>query len=226
MANIEELLSKLSNGAETTIDLYDEDNNAHRLIAAFIPGITPKFQLAFTANALEGIAPVVGINCQLTVKGPEGNMSIIAELVHIDNERRLSFIAREPISPEALREYFRVSVQMPIEIGYTPGPKEVKTKSWELVGSTVDISASGALALFSDKPQSTKNINIELFPPDTDKSILCTGHIVRTYRLRKKRYQIAIHFENVDQIVRDQLISCCLQEQRRQLRDNVRLKDT
>lgn len=224
MAKIEEIIEQLQDGAEALVDLPMQNNEEKRLNAIFSKAESPSFELFFPPKAWNIDDLLLGMNCQLTVKHKGATVNIIAELDTVINDRRLAFIAREPIKPEALREYFRVSINTPIELGYLPGPKEVKLKKWNMIGTTVDLSACGVLGLFAEKPASSKRIHINITEPANQKSISCFGHVVRTYRMRKNRYQVALHFDNVSQDVRDQLISFCLQEQRRQLRENIEVE--
>ncbi|PID72064.1 MAG: hypothetical protein CSA31_00180 [Desulfobulbus propionicus] len=221
MGKIEELVEKLRDGSEAVLDLTDKNGNTHRLNALYAQGDTPRFELFFPPNAWKSSDLALGVNCQVMVRHKGVGVNLVAELDQILNKRRLQFIAREPIKPEALREYFRVLINTTVEIGYIPGPKEVKTKKWQMVGTTVDLSASGVLGLFAEKPPSNNRLQIRIIDPSTLTPIACIGHVVRTYRMRKKRYQVALHFDNVEQSLRDKLIACCLAEQRKQLRENV-----
>ncbi len=224
MAKIEEIIEQLQDGSETLVDLPNKKNEEHRLNAIFSKAESPYFELFFPPKAWNSDELLLGMNCQLTVKHKGASVNIIAELDTIINDRRLGFIAREPIKPEVLREYFRVSINTPIEIGYIPGPKEVKLKKWSMIGTTVDLSGCGVLGLFAEKPEANNRIHITMTDQASQTSISCFGHVVRTYRMRKNRYQVALHFENISNDVRDRLISCCLQEQRRQLRENIEVE--
>lgn len=226
VAKIEEIIEKLQDGAEAVIDLPSSNNEDQRLNALFNHDEGPCFQLFFAPNAWKTEDLLLGLNCQLTVKHKGATVNLIAELDQVIDSRRLRFIAREPIKPEALREYFRVSINTPIEIGYIPGPKEVRLQKWHLAGTTVDLSGCGVLGLFPEKPMGNGNrIQIRITNPFSDQSIVCMGQVIRTYRMRKKRYQVALHFTDISQEVRDQVISCCLHEQRRQLRENIEVRE-
>lgn len=224
MSKIEKIIDNLNDGAHVVIDLPIGDQDTHRLNAAFQKDEGLEFELFFPPDSWNIEELQLGLNCQLTVKHKGGDVNLIAELDKVVSDRRLSFIAREPIKPEALREFFRVTTNVPIEIGYAPGPKEVKTKAWKMVGTTVDLSGSGVLGLFAGKPPSENRINISIEDPASETKILCTGDVVRTYRMRKKRFQVAMHFNAVDQVTRDRLIAFCLQEQRKQLREKIQVE--
>ncbi|WP_028579329.1 PilZ domain-containing protein [Desulfogranum japonicum] len=225
MANIKEIIEKLESGSAATITLQEQNGDLARLTCAFRSGESPSFDLLFPPNSLKIPNLIMGINCQLVVKHRGNDVNIIAELDKVVNERCLRLIGREPIRPEALREYFRVGINTSIEIGYTPEAREVRTNAWQMLGTTIDLSASGVLALFAEKPPSKKRLYIRITDPESNKIIHSHGHVVRSYRMRKNRYQVAIHFEKVAQKTRDALIALCFQEQRKQLRENIQTAD-
>jgi hypothetical protein len=49
--------------------------------------------------------------------------------------------------------------------------------------------------------------------------------VTRTGRLRGGRWHIALHFDDITQKNKDAIITNCLWEQRRQLRENVQISD-
>ncbi|WP_161630011.1 PilZ domain-containing protein [Desulfogranum mediterraneum] len=221
MSKIEDIIHKLQDGAESVIDLPDKHNEEHRYNAAFVGLEPPHFQLVFPPKSWESDSLLMGVNCQLTVKHKHNTVNLIAELDSVASDRRLNFIGREPIKPEELREYFRVAINTSIEIGYTAGASEVKLRSWKMIGTTVDLSGSGVLGLFAEKPASNSRLYIQIGIPQSEDMLSWIGHVVRTYRMRRNRYQVALHFDDITPKKRDQIIACCLQEQRRQLRERV-----
>ncbi|PIE58419.1 MAG: hypothetical protein CSA33_03080 [Desulfobulbus propionicus] len=223
MSKIKEIIEKLESGSAAVVTLAEHGGEKVRLNCAFRSGESPTFDLLFPPHALKTHTLDLGVNCQVVVKHRGNEVNIIAELDQALNERCLRFIGREPIKPEALRDYFRVGINTNIEIGYMPDPKEVKAKNWQMMGTTIDLSASGVLALFAERPLSNNRLYIWITELESGNIIHCTGNVVRTYRMRKNKYQVAMHFENVSQKIRDTLIAFCLQEQRRQLRDNLQI---
>lgn len=181
----------------------------------------PIIELVFPPNSWDEAQLAMGEDCNLAVEHDGQTINIIARLDEVSGNRRLQFTAREPISPESLRDYFRVLTNVPIEASYIAGPREVKAKTWKMIGTTVDLSGSGVLAVFAEKPATTQNIQLIMTMPEEESDIVCLAEVVRTYRLRKNRYQVAFHFTVISSKTRDQVISFCLQEQRRQLRENV-----
>lgn len=222
MAKIDEILDKLNDNAPTMVDLPSDRGEALRCNALLIKRESPLLELLFPPNSWTESDLKIGSYCNLVVDHKGLTVNLIARLDSVVGNRRLHFTAREPVSPEALRDFFRVSVNTQIEASYIAGPQEVKTQTWKMVGTTIDLSGSGVLALFPEKPPSTSRIQLIISMPDEEPPIVCLANVVRSYRLRKSRYQVAFHFENVTAKTRDQLICFCLQEERRQLRENVR----
>jgi c-di-GMP-binding flagellar brake protein YcgR len=160
-------------------------------------------------------------NCSITVEHQGEKIVLIARLEKVIDNRRLRFIAREPITPESLRDYFRVPINMPVKASYTAEQQDTRAECWRMTGTTIDLSGSGLLAMFSQRPTSSQRILLELTPSDDPEPIFCLANVIRSYRIRRNRFQVAFHFIEVTPKTRDQIVSCCLREQRRQLRENV-----
>ena len=221
MAKINEILEKLNDNAPAVVDLPSRSDENIRCKALLIKKESPNLELVFPPHSWAADDLAFGADCALAVEHNGLTVNLIARLDGVVRERRLSFTAREPIAPEALRDYFRVAINLPIEVSYIAGPKETKTESWKMIGTTLDLSGSGVLALFAGKPASNHRIQMIITIPNEETPVVCLAYVVRSYRIRKNRYQVAFHFENISTKTRDVIISCCLQEQRRQLRENV-----
>lgn len=221
MARVNEILEKLNDSAPTVVDLPGVHEENIRCKALFIKRESPLLELIFPPRSWEADDLKIGADCNLAIEHNGVTINLIARLDGVVQERRLRFTAREPVSPESLRDYFRVSINTPIEASYIAGTKEIKNRTWKMVGTTLDLSGSGVLALFAEKPPSNHRIQLVITIPDEETPIVCLANVVRSYRIRKNRFQVAFHFENVTTKTRDLLIACCMQEQRRQLRENV-----
>ncbi len=224
MSRIDEILDKLDDKAPTDVDLPGLRDEVFRCKALLIKHESPHLELLFPPNAWKAGDLKIGANCSLAIEQDGKRVSLIAKLDSITNERRLQFTAREPITPESMRDYFRVAINTAIQASYVAEQRETKVQSWKLAGTTIDLSGSGVLAMFAAKPPSSHRILLEITPPEDIEPIFCLAEIVRTYRLRSNRFQVAFHFIEVTTKTRDQIISCCLKEQRRQLRENVRIE--
>ena len=222
MARIDDILNKLYDNAQVVVDLPSYKDESIRCKALLIKKETPQLELVCVPNSWEDDDLKIGANCNMVIEHKGDTVTLIARLDNIAGPRRLNFTAREPVSPETLRDYFRVSTSLPIEASYIAGPKEVNAQTWKLHGTTIDLSGSGVLALFAEKPASNNRIQLIISIPNEETPVVCLANVVRTYRLRQKRYQVAFHFENISAKTRDVIVSYCLHEERRQLRDHVR----
>lgn len=224
MSNIATILEKLKDGANTVIDFPDRNGEDLRYNSVFKPSEGNRFELIFPPDSWKESDLEMGVECLLAVKHKGNTVNLVARLDDLVNERRLAFTAKESVRPEALREYFRVSMNIEIQASYLPGPKEVARKPWKMMGTTIDLSGGGVLALMPEKPLNQKRIMLDLKLPEPQGTVHSLAHVVRTYRLRKKRFQVAFHFDDMEQKTRDAIIAGCLQEQRRQLRENVQVE--
>ncbi len=222
MIKIDEILEKLNDNASVVVDIPSTKEEDLRCKAMLIKRESPLLELLFPPDSWTTTDLKFGANCNLVVDHKGTSVNLIARLDSAVGDRRLHFTAREPVAPEALRDFFRVSINATIEASYIAGPQEVRVHSWKMLGTTIDLSGSGVLALFPEKPPSNNRIQLIITTSADAPPLVLLANVVRSYRLRKNRYQVAFHFETLTEKNRDQLLSFCLQEERRQLRENVR----
>ncbi len=224
MSGITEIINQLNDNAMATVDIPLKEGEDQRLNCIFKKADASSFLLVFAPNALSSVNIEHETNCRLIVKHGDSQINLNIRIDAVKNERTMECTALESISPESMREYFRVMISAPIRAWYQPGPREIKNRAWEISGNTIDLSGGGVLALFSEKPGNTNKIQLEIDLPDQQTPVVCTAKVVRTYRLRKKRFQVAFNITEIEGKARDIIISSCLQEQRRQLRNKVRVE--
>ena len=222
MSGITEIVNELNNNANATMDIPVKEGESSRLKCILKKTQAPEFKLLFPPNTFTDQPPQIGTECRLTVQHGGASVNLKVILDDLSGDRTLFCTALESINPESLREYFRVMLSTPIRASYQPGPREIKIRAWKLSGNTIDLSGGGLLALFPAKPGNTKRIQLEIDLPEQKVPVTCQASIVRTYRMRKKRYQVAFHVDEINSKTIDAIISCCLHEQRRQLRHNIR----
>jgi len=224
VAGITEIINQLNDNAMATVDIPLKEGEDQRLNCILKKADAPSFDLVFAPHALDGTTVENAGNCRLIVKHADSSINLNIRIDTVKNERTLECTALESISPESMREYFRVMISTPIRASYRPGPRETKSRAWEISGTTIDLSGGGVLALFPEKPANTNRIQLEIDLPGQQAPVLCLAKVVRTYRLRKNRFQVAFNITEIEGKARDIIISCCLQEQRRQLRNKVRVE--
>ena len=138
--------------------------------------------------------------------------------------RTLETTVQRRIDPTTLRAFFRINIALPITLA--PLNHLEGEEAWSLTGNTLDLSGSGVLALFPADCPANDNIAIEIaLNAAAGKKARCVGHVVFRRRLRGGRFQVALHFDNIHHKTQSAVIGTCLNEQRRQLRENVRTDD-
>lgn len=159
--------------------------------------------------------------CQVSFQDEAGGSFVItAKIVEIVSERSIELSAVQAINPVSLRDYFRVDLRTALTISYEAMDAN-SVRNWTMKGQTIDVSGSGVLGLFADQPKSSQNLFIDIRLTHPEKTVQCIGHVIRTTRLRGGRWQVALHFDNITGKDRDAIITNCLWEQRRQLRERV-----
>lgn len=121
------------------------------------------------------------------------------------------------VDPTKLRQYFRVAICVPVTIAPASESAGDPSSRWSLTGETLDISGSGLLGLFSEQCQEQQAVKITLKLSSPEASVSCLGHIVHVRRVRRGKWQIALHFDDITAKQRDIIISNCLYEQRKLL---------
>jgi hypothetical protein len=178
---------------------------------------SPSFFLVFAPHAFPKDAEVKQ-KCSVAISSGEDPITLTAVVESFKGDRSLEMRAVDTIDPVSLREYFRVTVSTPIHASFQPTEEDTRQRPWQAHGTTIDLSGTGVLAVFPIEFENKNNIFLDITMPDSSQRVSCVGRVVRVKKLRKARYQIALHFEHISRKNRDIIITACLQEQRRQLR--------
>jgi c-di-GMP-binding flagellar brake protein YcgR len=221
VSRLDELLAKIADNVPAVVDIPGQGGEMFRCNALVTGKKSPALELLFPPDAWQAEDLRLDGSCSIAVEHQGQKIVLIARLEQAIDNRRLLFIAREPITPESLRDYFRVPINTPVKASYTAEQRDTRMASWKITGTALDLSGSGMLAMFSEKPPSSQRILLEITPPENPEPIFCLANVIRSYRVRRNRFQIAFHFIEMTSKTRDQIVSCCLKEQRRQLRENV-----
>ncbi len=222
--NITKTICRISDSESAEIDISTKTGQTLRLNCIYKESDSPDFFLVFPPNKLPGDIDT-GKLCPISIKLEPKALTLAAKITSINGDRTLELTAKDTVKPESLREYFRVDTRLMVVVEYSPESVDGEDRSWTLEGQTLDISGSGVLTILPEEPQAKNKITLNLRMNDGKDIINCTGHIVRTKRLRKGRYQVAFHFDTMKPKERDSVISFCLQEQRNRLRNKVHTAD-
>lgn len=195
-------------GGQVYLDCVYKEDEAPNFFLAFPPGKLPK-NIDTTKN------------CSVSLKGAEPPLVITASIDEQSGDRLLSLRAKKAVDPTSMREYFRVDMNTRITARYEPLHEQSSSKRWEIQGETIDISGTGLLGIFLDEPPSRTNITIDLYLEYYKDIITFKARVIRIRRLRKEKYRIAFHIEDIAPKDRDKIITSCLYEQRKMLRERL-----
>ncbi len=162
--------------------------------------------------------------CAVSIEKKSSSMVIGAKVEARRGDTTLELVANEVIDPASLREYFRVFYQTPIIATHTPSGRDSVNGSLKLEGTTVDLSASGVLAIFPQEFKHRDQIFLEFNLISTSRTIQCLSHVVRVHHIRKSRCQTALHFDHIPAEDKEAIIAECMREQRKQLRQRMQVE--
>jgi len=218
-SSLVDIIKKIQDSQAAEIKLELLNGSSEQLKCIYKESIAPNFFLVFPPKQLPTNIDT-NLSCLVVIKNEESSVTFQAGIETIKGDRILEMFAQKPIDPTEMRNFYRADMRTNITASYEPGPEE-KTHAWTFTGETLDLSGGGALALFPAEFPNKQRIIVHINLPSTDKNIHCAAHVIRMTRLRKERWQIALQFDNLSQKEKDFIVSCCLSEQRRQLRERV-----
>ncbi len=222
VSSVIELIKKIQDSQIAEINLQLLEGGSVQLKCVYKESEAPHFFLVFPPKQLPANIDT-SKGCLVAIKNSEKAITFKAGIEEIKSDRILELFAQKTIDPVSLRTYYRADLRTPISATYEPGPEE-RAKPWSFSGETLDLSGGGVLAIFPNEFPNKQRILVHIPLPNTDnKEIRCLAHVVLTQRLRKERWKIALQFDNLSQKEKDFIVSCCLSEQRRQLRENIQI---
>ncbi|MBU0665492.1 MAG: PilZ domain-containing protein [Proteobacteria bacterium] len=189
----------------------------------------PRFNLLFEPGAL----PISDLDtkspCIINLDMAGKSVSLEAMIEQVANNQVLEMIVQKTISHEQMREYFRVDHTTPIIISsLLPEGFGSPEEHWKISGTTIDISGSGLLAIFHDKPPADKlaRIQLPIHDEQSDSIITFLARPVRISEVEENSYVVAYHYDEINDEDRDRIVGQCLITQRRLLRLKVQVKAT
>lgn len=220
-SDIISIVNAIPDRQQASITLTDPTGKRIQISCVFKESDSPGFFLLFSPGAIpEDISK--DWRCIFISKDEHGDpVSFSAKIVELTNNRVLELVANQSIRPEDLREYFRVTIKAPITVFFDPAGSDPKEQPFEIDGETVDISQTGVLTILSDECKIANPVMLELNLPNPADTVICTGKVIRSKRIRKNRWLTSFHFDNISTKGKDSIAKNCFAEQRRQLRENV-----
>lgn len=222
-----EALNEIKSGKPVRIFLPLKDSHRVRAQCVYQETRPPQFSLIFQPGelAVEEIDRSGSCIVSIDIGGP--TLSLEAKILNIVNSQILEMVIQKSMSHEQMREFFRVDAEAKvISKSFQTRLRKNRNKTWSLKGKTVDISGSGILAIFNEKPPADHQVKLEITTPSTEPQIVhVLAHTVRRQELNDGRYEVAYHFDDITTTDRDKIIGCCLELQRKMLRLKVQVKD-
>ncbi len=200
--------------------LYTTDGGQIYLDCVYKEAESPKFSLAFPPDTIPSNLDRTK-NCSVSLKGAEPPLVITASIIEQIGDRMLSLHAKQAVDPVSLREYFRVDLNTRIIARHESPNEHANESSWEIHGETLDVSGTGFLCLLDHEPPHHNNISLEVYFEHIKQTITCRGRVIRVRRLKKDRFRVAFHIEQIQPKDRDKIITCCMNEQRKMLRERM-----
>ncbi|MFH2123524.1 MAG: PilZ domain-containing protein [Pseudomonadota bacterium] len=200
----------------------------YRAQCIFQKTTAPRFNLLFESGALPASDLDSKSPCIINLDMAGQSVSLEAMIEQVVNNQVLEMIVKKTINHEQMREYFRVDYTTPIMTSSAlPEGFGSPEEYWKLSGTTIDISGSGLLALFHEKPPADKLVRIQLPIHDgqTDSIITFLATPVRVSEVEENSYVVAYHYDEINDEDRDRIVGQCLIAQRRLLRLKVQVKD-
>jgi len=214
-----QLVKSIPDGQSATITLTDLAGSRKYLQGVFKESNPPAFLFLCRPGEIPD-ALDTSRQCPFSSQDRSAvDVALIADIVEKTSNRALELVAIKTVKAEDLRQFFRVTLRAKISIRFYPDNPEDKRQPWEMTGETMDISQSGVLAILPEECRNQSDLDIEITLLNPSKSIFCTGHLIRSKRLKKDRWLTSFHFDEISSGDRDAIAKNCFAEQRRQLRE-------
>ena len=187
----------------------------------------PKFSVIFKPGVLPVEEIDIQVPCIISIDMGGPTVSLEAMIQEVANQQTLAMIVRKSMTHEQMREFFRVdAVTGVISKSFHTELFNNKGELWSTGGQTVDISGSGILAIFNEKPQPDRQVKLEITIPSVEpETIKVLAHQIRMQELHDGRFEVAYHFDDITTEDRDKIIGCCLVIQRKMLRLKVTVQE-
>ncbi len=213
------LVNSIPDGQPATITITDVSGEQQHLQGVYKESKAPSFFFLSPPEQLPGTLDT-SKPCFFSSKDKsDADISFMADIRDTISNRTLELVARKPVRAEDLRQFFRVSLRVLIIVRFFPENPDSNQQEWQMEGETMDISQSGILAVLPAECAQATGLDFEIALVNPSKKVFCTGHVIRSKRLKKDRWIVSFHFDEISTADRDAIAKNCFAEQRRQLRD-------
>lgn len=182
---------------------------------------SPQFEVIFLQGQLEVHALDPTILCRLSFDVAGAIKTIQARIVHQPASSKLVMELVEAFSYLQKREYFRVDSDLVVSWWRV----EDEDATLHTVQGKVNISGGGMRFPVVEKVVRGERLGLKILL-DVDKPMIeCVGEVVGSY-LFGCEHSLALKYVAIEDSDRDDIVSFCLAEQRRQLRLKIQVLDS
>ena len=226
MSDLENCLTQISDDKPVRLFLPLIDREERLLIQCVLKkGSGCHFKLLLHSGTL--LVDKIDRNSLCLISLDVGGQSISLEckIVEVPNKQTLDMVVLKTINHEQMRDYFRVDCTVPIVItSIIPDSFATEKDKWRINGTTVDLSGSGLRVSITTAPPTDTQVRLEIALPTAETKIVkALATSVRVSQLTDKLWDVAYHFDNIDDEDQDEIIGCCMVAQRRLLRLKVKV---
>lgn len=224
-ASLASQVKSIKDGQEGIVTLLNQEGETLQFECVYKESVAPSFFVMLQSGQFPADIDTHAPFSLSILDRHKETLILKARFEDLINRKTLELTAAKSLDPLSLREYFRVDIRTRIVLSYVASAGVKNPKDWKLEGQTIDLSATGVLAIFAEECRKISNIRIDITLTHPARNITCFGHLVRTRPLRNGRWHAALHFDTISSEDRDDIITTCLHEQRRQLRENIQTAD-
>ncbi len=229
MPSLKTFLEKIPDGESTraAVPMLGQDEEA-RVNGFYRKKEPPVFSLILPDDTIVRTDKVdTSRVCMVTFDFNEQTITAIADILDADDLRTLNLRARETVSRNQARDFFRIDgTTKVIASSLIPEQMAYEGEHWRLSGDTIDLSGSGLLCAFTEPLEEGQRVKIELTLPTRGMEMVeAFGHVVRCRKMNDGTYHIALHFDDINSENQDKIMAYCFELQRRYLKMRVQVKN-
>ena len=202
-------------------------SNRYRAQAIYQKSSLPSFALTFQPGILPSEDIDTSQTCIISVDMGGPTVSLEAVISEISGSQQLNMTVQKVMTHEQMRDFFRVdSITEVIGKSFKSTFRKDSKNAWQMQGHTIDISGSGILATFKNRPPRESKLFLDITLPNTTSEVVTVlAESVRVIESKDGTFDVAFRFIDISSEDRDKIIGCCLEIQRKLLRLKVKVKN-
>lgn len=161
--------------------------------------------------------------CQLSFETGGQAHAFKARIDKVVSSERLRLQAVQAFNREQQREYFRIDVELTLKYRRL---SEGEGGAARRVQAKVNLSGGGLWFPIKEILESKEKLSVEIFLPGSPPMrAFAIAEVIRMTGADEDSRGVAMKFSEIEESDRDEIVGFCFAEQRRQLRNRVRIPD-